>query len=69
VTATNGSISGRKIWATGAGAKNNVINVYVKTDPAVDYRKGMSLFLVPNDTPGARNAQARHAWPPLRRDL
>ena len=26
-------INGRKIWATGAGAKNNVINVYVKTDP------------------------------------
>ena len=45
-------INGRKIWATGAGAKNNVINVYVKTGPAVDYRKGMSLFLVPNDTPG-----------------
>ena len=45
-------INGRKIWATGAGAKNNVINVYVKTDPAVDYRKGMSLILVPNDTPG-----------------
>ena len=45
-------INGGKVWATGAGAKNNVINVYVKTDPAVDYRKGMSLFLVPNDTPG-----------------
>jgi alkylation response protein AidB-like acyl-CoA dehydrogenase len=45
-------INGRKIWATGAGAKNNVINVYVKTAPAADYRQGMSLFLVPNDTPG-----------------
>ena len=45
-------INGRKIWATGAAAKNNVINVYVKTDLTVDYRKGMSLFLVPNDTPG-----------------
>jgi alkylation response protein AidB-like acyl-CoA dehydrogenase len=45
-------INGRKIWATGAGAKNNVINVYVKTDPAVDYRKGMSLILVSNHTPG-----------------
>lgn len=45
-------INGRKIWATGAGAKNNVINVYVKTDPTVDHRKGLSLFLVPNDTAG-----------------
>ena len=45
-------ISGQKLWATGAGAKNNVINVYVKTDPAVFYRKGMSLFLVENNAPG-----------------
>jgi alkylation response protein AidB-like acyl-CoA dehydrogenase len=45
-------ISGQKIWATGAGAKNNVINVYVKTDPKAHYRQGMSLFLVDNNTPG-----------------
>ncbi len=45
-------INGQKLWATGAGAKNNVINVYVKTDTSVHYRKGMSLFLVDNDTPG-----------------
>ncbi len=47
-------INGQKIWATGAGAKNNVINVYVKTDTKAHYRKGMSLFLVPNDTPGIK---------------
>ena len=45
-------INGQKLWATGAGAKNNVINVYVKTDPSVFYRKGMSLFLVDNSAPG-----------------
>ncbi|OGA18440.1 MAG: hypothetical protein A3G25_07700 [Betaproteobacteria bacterium RIFCSPLOWO2_12_FULL_63_13] len=45
-------ISGQKLWATGAAAKNNVINVYVKTDPKAHYRQGMSLFLVDNDTPG-----------------
>jgi alkylation response protein AidB-like acyl-CoA dehydrogenase len=45
-------INGRKIWATGAGAKDNVINVYVKTDTTVNYREGLSLFLVPNDTHG-----------------
>ncbi len=44
-------ISGQKIWATGAGAKNNFINVYVKTDPKAHYRQGMSLFLVDNTTP------------------
>lgn len=45
-------ISDQKIWATGAGAKNNVINVSVKTDPKAHYRQGMSLFLVGNATPG-----------------
>lgn len=45
-------IDGRKIWASTAGAKNNVINVYVKTDPKAHYRQGLSLFLVDNDAPG-----------------
>ncbi len=45
-------IDGQKIWASTAGAKNNVINVYVKTDPKAHYRQGMSLFLVDNDAPG-----------------
>ncbi len=45
-------ITGQKLWATGAAAKNNVINVYVKTDPKADHRRGMSLLLVDNDTPG-----------------
>ena len=47
-------ISGQKLWATGAGAKGNVINVYVKTDPKASYRQGMSLFLVDNDAPGVQ---------------
>jgi alkylation response protein AidB-like acyl-CoA dehydrogenase len=45
-------IDGQKIWASMAGAKNNVINLYVKTAPKVHYRQGLSLFLVDNDTPG-----------------
>jgi alkylation response protein AidB-like acyl-CoA dehydrogenase len=45
-------VNGSKIWATGAGAKNNVINMYVKTDPSAHYRNGISLFLIDNDTPG-----------------
>ena len=45
-------INGQKLWATGAGSRNNVINLYVKTDPKAHYRQGMSLFLVENDAPG-----------------
>lgn len=45
-------LNGQKIWATGAGAKNNFINVYVKTDAKAHYRQGMSLFLVDNTSPG-----------------
>lgn len=47
-------INGRKIWASTAGAPNNVINLYVKTDPKAHYRQGLSLFLVDNDTPGLK---------------
>jgi alkylation response protein AidB-like acyl-CoA dehydrogenase len=45
-------INGQKLWATGAGAKHTVVNLYVKTDPKAHYRQGMSLFLVDNDMPG-----------------
>jgi alkylation response protein AidB-like acyl-CoA dehydrogenase len=45
-------INGQKLWSTGAGARNTLINVYVKTDTAVHYRDGMSLFLVENDASG-----------------
>lgn len=45
-------LNGQKLWATSAGVKNNVINVYVKTDTKAHYRQGMSLFLVENDRPG-----------------
>src|ERR1700691_3642313 len=47
-------INGQKIWASTAGAPNNVISLYVKTDPKTHYRQGMSLFLVDNDTPGLK---------------
>lgn len=47
-------ISGQKLWATGAGAKDNVINVYAKTDTKAHYRNGISLFLVENDAPGLK---------------
>jgi alkylation response protein AidB-like acyl-CoA dehydrogenase len=50
----NWIINGQKLWATGAAAKNNVINIYVKTDSNARYQEGMSLFLVDNDTPGVK---------------
>jgi alkylation response protein AidB-like acyl-CoA dehydrogenase len=47
-------INGQKLWATGAAAKNNVMNVYVRTDANARYQEGLSLFLVDNDTPGVK---------------
>jgi alkylation response protein AidB-like acyl-CoA dehydrogenase len=45
-------VNGQKLWTTGAGARDTVINVYLKTDPSAHYRQGMSLFIVDNDAPG-----------------
>jgi alkylation response protein AidB-like acyl-CoA dehydrogenase len=45
-------INGQKLWSTGAGARETLINVYVKTDTKVHYREGISLFLIDNDAPG-----------------
>jgi alkylation response protein AidB-like acyl-CoA dehydrogenase len=45
-------INGQKLWASTAGADDNVINVYVKTDTKADHRRGTSLFLVDKDAPG-----------------
>ena len=47
-------INGQKLWSTGSGAKDTVINLYVRTDPKANIRQGMSLFLVDNDTPGLK---------------
>jgi alkylation response protein AidB-like acyl-CoA dehydrogenase len=47
-------VNGQKLWATGAGAKDTVMNVYLKTDREKNYREGMSLLLIDNDTPGVQ---------------
>jgi alkylation response protein AidB-like acyl-CoA dehydrogenase len=47
-------INGQKLWSSGAGTDNAVINVYVKTDPKAPARAGLSLFLVDNTTPGVK---------------
>jgi alkylation response protein AidB-like acyl-CoA dehydrogenase len=45
-------LNGRKVWQSGAGAKDNVICLYARTDMDAHYRQGMSLFLVDNTRPG-----------------
>ncbi|MET0446719.1 MAG: acyl-CoA dehydrogenase family protein [Pseudorhodoplanes sp.] len=45
-------LNGRKVWQSGAGAKDNVICLYARTDTDAHYRQGMSLFLVDNTRPG-----------------
>jgi alkylation response protein AidB-like acyl-CoA dehydrogenase len=47
-------VNGQKLWITGAGARNCVLNVYLKTDTTVNYRQGMSLVLIDNDAPGVQ---------------
>lgn len=44
-------ISGSKLWCSGAAADNTVIAMLVRTD-ASDKHAGLSVFLIPNDTPG-----------------
>ncbi|MCG8382634.1 MAG: acyl-CoA/acyl-ACP dehydrogenase [Gammaproteobacteria bacterium] len=45
-------INGQKVFSTAADSDNNIISLYVKTDPGVHHSKGVTLFLVPKDTPG-----------------
>ncbi|WP_172652953.1 acyl-CoA dehydrogenase family protein [Rhodococcus opacus] len=45
-------IDGQKLWTTGAGLPDGVINVYARTSGKRSEREGISVFLVDNDTPG-----------------
>lgn len=45
------AITGQKLWCSGAAAKNAVIAMLVRTDAAAAKHKGLSVLLVPNDTP------------------
>jgi alkylation response protein AidB-like acyl-CoA dehydrogenase len=45
-------ITGQKLWCSGAAAKNVVIAMLVRTDPEAKKHQGLSVLLVPNDTPG-----------------
>lgn len=45
-------LRGQKLWCSGAAADNVVIAMLVRTDLNAKKRDGLSVFLVPNDTPG-----------------
>lgn len=45
-------INGQKLWSSGAGARNNVINLYARTRAEGNHRQALSLFLVDADAPG-----------------
>ena len=45
-------LNGQKLWCSGALADNAVLNMLVRTDPDVAKHQGLSVFLVPNTTPG-----------------
>jgi alkylation response protein AidB-like acyl-CoA dehydrogenase len=47
-------LNGQKLWITAAGAKNSMLQVYARTDPHAPARKGLSVFLIENDTPGIK---------------
>ncbi|TEA71913.1 acyl-CoA dehydrogenase family protein [Allopusillimonas ginsengisoli] len=44
-------VSGQKLWCSGAAARDVVIAMLVRTDPH-DKHGGLSILLIPNDTPG-----------------
>lgn len=48
----NWRVDGQKLWCTGAGVKDTLLNVYLKTDKSVHHSKGMSLFLIDNNAKG-----------------
>lgn len=46
------SIRGQKLWCSGAAARDVVIAMLVRTDKEAKKHHGLSVLLVPNDTPG-----------------
>jgi alkylation response protein AidB-like acyl-CoA dehydrogenase len=46
------AIRGQKLWCSGAAARNVVIAMLVRTDKDARKHQGLSVLLVPNDTPG-----------------
>jgi alkylation response protein AidB-like acyl-CoA dehydrogenase len=45
-------VTGQKLWCSGAAADNTLIAMLVRTDKEAAKHKGLSVLLVPNNTPG-----------------
>jgi alkylation response protein AidB-like acyl-CoA dehydrogenase len=45
------SIKGQKLWCSGAAARNVIIAMLVRTDATSSKHKGLTVLLVPNDSP------------------
>ncbi|MDY6880337.1 MAG: acyl-CoA dehydrogenase family protein [Desulfatiglans sp.] len=45
-------INGQKTFQTASDADNNIMSVFVRTDKSLPKHKGISMILVPKDTPG-----------------
>ncbi len=45
-------ITGQKLWCSGAAARNTVIAMLTRSDKAAAKHKGLTVLLVPNETPG-----------------
>jgi alkylation response protein AidB-like acyl-CoA dehydrogenase len=45
-------LNGQKLYITGAGLPGTILHVTARTDPEAGRHSGMTMFLVPADTPG-----------------
>ncbi|MBC7164297.1 MAG: acyl-CoA/acyl-ACP dehydrogenase [Roseovarius sp.] len=45
-------VKGQKLWCSGAAADNAILAMLTRTDPDAPKHKGLSVFLIPNDTEG-----------------
>lgn len=45
-------VKGQKLWCSGAAARDAVIAMLVRTNPEAPKHAGLSILLIPNDTPG-----------------
>ena len=45
-------LNGQKMWCSGSGIKNTAILMLVRTEKTEDKRKGLSVLMIPNTTPG-----------------
>ncbi len=52
-------INGQKLYTTGAGLPDTILHVTTKTDPDAGRHAGMTMFLVPADTPGVEVRRLR----------